>query len=116
MTSATTSLAPPNLGAPARIAARVGRLAIALVARLGRFALFSLETIRGLAEVRIWFPRFLVEAWNIGVGSFFLVLLISGFAGAVTALQTGYQFSGSIPLYVVGTLVVSSLILGSGRC
>ena len=37
-----------------------------------------------------------------------------GFAGAVTALQTGYQFTGTIPYYVVGTLVVSSIILELG--
>ena len=55
-----------------------------------------------------------VEAWNIGAGSLFIVLLISAFAGAVTALQTGYQFTGSIPYYVVGTLVVSSIILELG--
>jgi len=51
----------------------------------------------------------MVEAWNIGAGSLFIVLLISAFAGAVTALQTGYQFTGSIPYYVVGTLVVSGV-------
>ena len=56
----------------------------------------------------------MVEAWNIGAGSLFIVLLISAFAGAVTALQTGYQFTGSIPYYVVGTLVVSSIILELG--
>ena len=32
----------------------------------------------------------------------------------MTALQTGYQFTGSIPYYVVGTLVVSSIILELG--
>ena len=70
--------------------------------------------VRGLTEVRIWWPRMMVEAWNIGAGSLFIVLLISAFAGAVTALQTGYQFTGSIPYYVVGTLVVSSIILELG--
>ena len=70
--------------------------------------------MRGLAEVRIWWPRMMVEAWNIGAGSLFIVMLISAFAGAVTALQTGYQFTGSIPYYVVGTLVTSSIILELG--
>ena len=56
----------------------------------------------------------MVEAWNIGAGCLFIVLLISAFAGAVTALQTGYQFTGSIPYYVVGTLVTSSIILELG--
>ena len=69
---------------------------------------------RALAEWRIWLPRTMVEAWNIGAGSLFIVLLVSGFAGAVTALQTGYQFSGNIPYYVVGTLIVESIVLELG--
>ena len=80
----------------------------------GRLTYFTLDAIRGLAEVRIWWPRMITEAWNIGVGSLFIVLLISSFAGAVTALQTGYQFTGSLPYYVVGTLVVSSIVLELG--
>ena len=92
----------------------IGRLVIGSAAHVGRFSLMLVELARGLAEVRIWVPRALEEAWNIGVGSLFIVLLISGFAGAVTALQTGYQFQGSLPLYVVGTLVVSSIVLELG--
>src|SRR6266508_3725516 len=84
------------------------------LSHVGRLAYFTLDAIRGLAEVTIWWPRAMVEAWNIGAGSLFIVLLISAFAGAVTALQTGYQFTGSIPYYVVGTLVVSSIILELG--
>jgi phospholipid/cholesterol/gamma-HCH transport system permease protein len=91
-----------------------GRLVLDGASHVGRLAYFVLEALRGLAEVKIWWPRMMVEAWNIGVGSMFIVLLISGFAGAVTALQTGYQFTGSIPYYVVGTLVVSSIILELG--
>lgn len=114
MTATATGIQRANGSFLARIAARVGFLTTEAVAQVGRFGLFLAETIRGLSEVRIWFPRFIVEAWNIGVGSFILVLAIAGFAGAVTALQTGYQFSASIPYYVVGTLVVSSIILELG--
>ncbi|MGH7536064.1 MAG: ABC transporter permease, partial [Gemmatimonadales bacterium] len=78
-----------------------GRWVLETASQAGRLSYFVLEAIRGLSEVRIWWPRFLVEAWNIGAGSFFIVVLISAFAGAVTALQTGYQFTGSIPYYVV---------------
>lgn len=91
-----------------------GRALLNRTSHVGRFSLFVAETVRGLAEPRIWWPRFIDEAWNIGIGSLFLVLLIAGFAGAVTALQTGYQFTGSIPYYVVGTLVVSAVILELG--
>src|SRR5688500_20016329 len=93
---------------------RVGRSILGSLASVGRLAYFVADAVRGLPEVRIWWPRMMTEAWNIGVGSLFIVMLISAFAGAVTALQTGYQFTGSIPYYVVGTLVVSSIILELG--
>ena len=92
----------------------VGRIVLGATAHVGRFSLMLVEMVRAFGEVRIWVPRALDEAWNIGVGSLPIVLLISGFAGAVTALQTGYQFQGSVPLYVVGTLVVSSIVLELG--
>lgn len=91
-----------------------GRFLLNGTSKLGRFAYFVAETVRGLAEVRIWWPRMLVEAQAIGIGSLFLVMLIAAFAGAVTALQAGYQFTGSLPYYIVGTLVVSAVILELG--
>ena len=94
--------------------AALGRWVLDGFSHVGRLSFFVVEGLRGLAEVRIWWPRMMVEAWNIGAGSLFIVMLISAFAGAVTALQTGYQFTGSIPYYVVGTLVTSSIILELG--
>jgi phospholipid/cholesterol/gamma-HCH transport system permease protein len=94
--------------------AALGRWVLDGFSHIGRLTYFVVEGLRGLAEVRIWWPRMMVEAWNIGAGSLFIVMLISAFAGAVTALQTGYQFTGSIPYYVVGTLVTSSIILELG--
>ena len=92
----------------------LGRWVLDGLSHVGRLSYFMVDAVRGLSEVRIWWPRMMVEAWNIGAGSLFIVVLISAFAGAVTALQTGYQFTGSIPYYVVGTLVVSSIILELG--
>jgi phospholipid/cholesterol/gamma-HCH transport system permease protein len=94
--------------------AALGRWVLDGFSHIGRLSYFVIEGLRGLAEVRIWWPRMMVEAWNIGAGSLFIVMLISAFAGAVTALQTGYQFTGAIPYYVVGTLVTSSIILELG--
>lgn len=96
------------------VLAALGRWVLDGFSQVGRLSFFIVESARGLSEVRIWWPRMMVEAWNIGAGSLFIVMLISAFAGAVTALQTGYQFTGSIPYYVVGTLVVSSIILELG--
>jgi len=81
---------------------------------VGRVSLLVVELFRGLPQIRTWFPLAVREAYNVGVGSLFIVLLVSGFAGAVTALQTGYQFTGNIPYYVVGSLVVESVVLELG--
>ena len=97
-----------------RVQHRIGRAVLDALAAVGRFAALLVEMGRGLAEVRVWLPRTFEEAWNIGVGSLFIVLLISSFAGAVTALQTGYQFTGNIPIYVVGSLVTESVVLELG--
>jgi phospholipid/cholesterol/gamma-HCH transport system permease protein len=72
------------------------------------------EMGRALSEWRVWLPLTITEAWNIGVGSLPIILLVAGFAGAVTALQTGYQFTGNIPYYVAGSLIVESVILELG--
>ncbi len=98
----------------ARAQHRIGRVVIDALAHVGRFAALVVEMARGAGEVQIWFPRTLVECFNIGAGSLFIVILISSFAGMVTALQTGYQFTGNIPIYVVGSLVTQSVILELG--
>jgi len=92
----------------------IGRAVLGSLAHIGRVSLLVAEMIRGLAEWRVWLPRTISEASNIGAGSLFIVLLVAGFAGAVTALQTGYQFTGNIPYYVAGSLIVESVVLELG--
>jgi phospholipid/cholesterol/gamma-HCH transport system permease protein len=92
----------------------VGRWAVNAASHVGRVAYLVLDLIRGLGEWRVWFPRTMTEAWNIGVGSLFIVLLISGFAGAVTSLQARYQFTGTIPIYYLAGVIVESIVLELG--
>jgi phospholipid/cholesterol/gamma-HCH transport system permease protein len=92
----------------------VGRWTVNAASHVGRVAFLVLELVRGLREWRIWFPRMMTEAWNIGVGSLFIVLLISGFAGADTSLQARYQFTGTIPIYFLAGVIVESIVLELG--
>jgi phospholipid/cholesterol/gamma-HCH transport system permease protein len=94
--------------------AALGRWVLDAASQVGRLTYFVLEAVRGLGEVRIWWPRMMTEAWNIGAGSLFIVLLISGFAGAVTALQARYQFTGTIPIYYLAGVIVESIVLELG--
>src|SRR5436853_3571739 len=81
---------------------------------VGRFSFLIADMFRGLAEWRIWVPRTLDQATAVGYGSLFIVLLVSSFAGAVTSLQTGYQFTGTLPLYYAGAVISESMILELG--
>jgi phospholipid/cholesterol/gamma-HCH transport system permease protein len=92
----------------------VGRAVLGGLAHVGRLSLLVAEMVRGLADWRVWVPRTIDEMYNIGFGSLPIVLLVAGFAGAVTALQTGYQFTGNIPYYVAGSLIVESVVLELG--
>jgi phospholipid/cholesterol/gamma-HCH transport system permease protein len=92
----------------------VGRWSVNAASHVGRVAYLVLDLVRGLREWRIWLPRMMTEAWNIGVGSLFIVLLISGFAGAVTSLQARYQFTGTIPIYYLAGVIVESIVLELG--
>jgi len=73
-----------------------------------------LDLVRGILEWRVWVPRTLQQTIAVGYGSLFIVLLVAGFAGAVTSLQAGYQFTGQLPLYVAGGIISESMILELG--
>ncbi len=97
-----------------RLQIAAGRIVLDTLASVGRFSQMLFDMVRGTTEWRVWMPRTVEEAWNIGAGSLFIVILISSFTGAVTALQAGYQFTGNVPVYVVGSLVTESVILELG--
>jgi len=80
----------------------------------GRFGAMVVELWRALPEWRQWLPRTLDQCLSVGFGSLFIVMLTAAFAGAVTSLQAGYQFTGSVPLYVMGAVVAESIILELG--
>lgn len=101
----------PRFPDPRRV---VGRVALIAATHVGRVALLALEMFRGLAEWRVWVPRAVEQAVQVGYGSLFIVLLTAAFAGGVAALQTGYQFTGSIPLYLAAGVIVESIILELG--
>jgi len=92
----------------------VARSSLRSLDHVGRFSFLVADLFRGLAEWRIWVPRTLEQAVAVGYGSLFIVLLVSAFAGAVTSLQTGYQFTGTLPLYYAGAVISESMILELG--
>ena len=79
----------------------LGRMVLKWATQVGRITYFSVELCRGLRHYKQWFHPAIQQAQDIGYGSLFIVLITASFAGAVTALQAGYQLwpapSGSRP-------------------
>jgi len=50
----------------------------------------------------------------IGVGSILIVIVAAGLIGVVTSQQGGYQMQSRIPLYIMGSIVVESVVLEMG--
>ncbi|KPK06359.1 MAG: hypothetical protein AMS20_04830 [Gemmatimonas sp. SG8_28] len=92
----------------------LGRLTLRAATHMGRLSYLVVEIARGLGEWRIWVPRTVEQGMHVGVGSLFIVLLTAAFAGGVTSLQAGYQFTGSIPVYFAAGVIVQSIILELG--
>ena len=92
----------------------VARPVLAALGHVGRLGMMVLELFRALPEWRAWLPRTLEQCQQVGYGSLFIVVLTAAFSGAVASLQAGYQFTGNIPVYIVGAIVSESVILELG--
>ncbi|HSR14620.1 MAG TPA: ABC transporter permease, partial [Gemmatimonadales bacterium] len=82
-----------------------------LVSSLGRSAL---STGRALADVPTWAPQVLGLMRRLGVDSLPIAIFIALFTGIVLALLASYTFTGTVPLYFVGTLVTKSVLMELG--
>lgn len=51
------------------------------------------------------------QCYSIGVGSLSLVLLVSAFSGMAVSIQMAYQMEAYVPDYMVGSIIVRSVVL-----
>ena len=85
-----------------------------LLDRVGQAALMGITIIRELRHPRRWADAALQQTWTMGIRSAPLVLLISLLGGAVTSQQSGTQFSGGLPLWVIGSISAASILTELG--
>jgi len=83
--------------------AEVGRV-IMLLGDFFRLLVPGLSSLRLLAQ----------QMHAIGVGSLWLVVVISLFTGAVAAVQAAYQFSSVVPMKYIGSVILRSVIIELG--
>jgi phospholipid/cholesterol/gamma-HCH transport system permease protein len=83
-------------------------------AEVGGVAIFMGETFRLLPR-GLRAPRLIVDEMHaIGVQSLVLVLVVSLFTGAVSAVQAAYQFAAMVPMKYIGSVILRSVIIELG--
>ncbi len=85
-----------------------------MIEAVGRCGQFLRDMTGALPEVAVWGRPALLQMRRVGGDSLPVALYIAAFTGVVLALQASYTFTGTVPLYFVGTLVGKSMMLELG--
>ena len=93
---------------------RIGRTSEVIARHVGEMALLVWRVALALGRGRVSLRDIATQLQMIGIGSFPLTTVTAILSGVVTAQQGGYQFTSSIPLYVLGSVVASSVVLELG--
>jgi phospholipid/cholesterol/gamma-HCH transport system permease protein len=81
---------------------------------VGRATVLAFHILRVLPRPRLYLNAALQQAYVMGVASLPLVLFMAFLGGAVTSQQTGTQFSGGLPLWVIGSVLAASVLTELG--
>ncbi|MGC4113923.1 MAG: ABC transporter permease [Myxococcales bacterium] len=80
----------------------------------GELGLLLWQMVVATATGKVSMREVVNQAYLMGVQSVPLVVVTGMLSGVVTSQQGGYQFTGNVPLYIVGAVVGSSVILELG--
>ncbi len=84
------------------------------LAEIGRATSMMLETTQASLE-RLPSARLITQQMEaIGVGSLWLVIVVSVFTGAVAAVQAAYQFNAMVPLKYLSGVILRSVVIELG--
>jgi len=92
----------------------LGRISLSVARHAGGMSLLVWRSAQAAASGGVRFRDVITQAYVIGVQSLPLVLVTATLSGVVTSQQGGYQITSSVPLYFLGSVVTSSVILELG--
>ncbi len=97
--------------APVRL---LGTVSQGVAVQVGGMSLLVARIVRAIATGRVRFRDVISQGYTMGVQSIPLVCVTGILSGVVTSMQGGYQFTSAVPLYVLGSVVTSSVVLELG--
>ena len=85
---------------------------VSMIKEIGKYFMFLGNLFTNRETFKTYYKLVLEECISIGLGSLFLVALVSTFMGAVTTVQTAYNMvSDFIPDYVISQVVREMIVL-----
>jgi phospholipid/cholesterol/gamma-HCH transport system permease protein len=102
------------LRAPYRLVEWIGKTTRLTAEHAGEMGLLTWSVIMSLVRMKVSFRDILTQIYIMGIQSVPIVMITAVLSGIVTSQQGGYQFTGTIPLYVMGSTVVESVVLELG--
>jgi phospholipid/cholesterol/gamma-HCH transport system permease protein len=94
--------------------AGLGRASVVTLDHAGGIGILSVGIVRAILQGRVRFKDVLTQMYIMGIQSLPIVFVTASLAGIVTSQQGGYQISSTSPAYLLGTLVVQSVVLELG--
>ena len=82
--------------------------------RAGRATLLVIAILKVIPRPRTYLRAAFNQAYLIGIKSLPLVIFIAMLGGAVTSQQSGAQFTGGLPLWVIGSVLAASILTELG--
>lgn len=80
----------------------------------GQIGLLVWATFTATVRLRVSFREFVRQLQIMGMQSLPIVMVTAILTGIVTSQQGGYQLTSTVPLYVVGSITVTSVVLELG--
>ena len=94
--------------------AAFGRGSILTLEHAGALGRLSWEIILSTVQLKVSFKEVVNQFYVMGIQSLPIVLVTGSLAGIVTSQQGGYQMTSVVPDYVLGSLVVETVVLEMG--
>jgi phospholipid/cholesterol/gamma-HCH transport system permease protein len=92
----------------------VGDRVLRFLAEVGRVVLLVRDLFAQMPRGLMHFGLVVQQMNTVGVGSLWLVVVVSVFTGAVAAVQAAYQFANVVPLRYLGSVILRSVIIELG--
>ncbi|MEX2526095.1 MAG: ABC transporter permease [Gemmatimonadota bacterium] len=108
------ALEVPFLGPVGRFLAQAAWAARNVAEHAGQMGILVASVFMGLICLQVSLRAVVRQIYVMGVASIPIVLVTAVLSGIVTSQQGGYQFQGSVPLYILGSVVTSSIVLELG--